>query len=56
MGKVCSVCRLNQAVKLVFTANRKSRRWKCQSCLDRRTVSFIKIKHPNGGQKSVINN
>ena len=50
MGKVCSVCRLNQAVKLVYTANGKSRRWKCQSCLERKSVSFIRIKHANKEQ------
>jgi hypothetical protein len=43
MGKVCSVCRLNEAVRQVPTMNGRSKRWKCQTCIDRKSVSFIRL-------------
>jgi len=44
IAPVCQVCRREVGFKLVPTANRKRRVWKCKSCLERKSVSFISIK------------
>jgi len=41
---LCQTCRLEAGYKKVPTANGKSFRWKCQSCLKWQTVSFMSIK------------
>jgi ribosomal protein L37AE/L43A len=41
---MCQVCRREKGVKLVFTARKRRRLWKCQSCLDHTSVSFLHIK------------
>jgi hypothetical protein len=41
---LCQTCQREEAVKKVFTANKKSKRWKCLSCINKVSISFIKIK------------
>lgn len=41
MTKVCATCRRQPAVKCVPSTNGRIRLWKCQDCIDRKSVSFI---------------
>ena len=50
--KICATCRVNPAVKKVTTARVGHHIWKCQSCIDRKTVSFLRIKHVNRMQRA----
>lgn len=44
MNKLCASCRSNPAIKKVSTARAGHFIWKCQSCIDRKSVSFIGSK------------
>lgn len=44
MTKLCASCRANDAVKKVATSRVGHFIWKCQSCIDRKSVSFIGAK------------
>jgi ribosomal protein L37AE/L43A len=41
----CQSCRREAGIKQVLSANGKKRIWKCQSCIDRKSVSFLLVKH-----------
>jgi hypothetical protein len=41
MTKICATCRRQPAVKYVLSDNGRKKLWKCQVCIDRRSVSFI---------------
>jgi len=41
---LCQTCQREAGIKKVLTANGKSKRWKCLSCINKVSVSFIKIK------------
>jgi U3 small nucleolar ribonucleoprotein component len=41
---LCQTCQRERAYKKVLTANKKSKRWKCLSCIKKQSISFIKIK------------
>lgn len=43
MPKICATCRKNPAVKRVATARAGHSIWKCQTCIDRKSVSFIRL-------------
>jgi hypothetical protein len=40
----CQACRREAGIKQVLSVNGKKRIWKCQSCIDRKSVSFISVK------------
>lgn len=44
IAPVCQVCRREAGFKLVSVSKGKRRIWKCKSCLERKSVSFISIK------------
>lgn len=44
IAPVCQVCRREVGFKLVASASRKRRLWKCKSCIEKKSVSFIAIK------------
>ena len=41
MNKLCASCMTNPAVKQVQSAHKSIKVWRCQSCLDRTTASWI---------------
>jgi ribosomal protein L37AE/L43A len=44
IAPVCQVCRREAGIKLVKVSKGTRRIWKCKSCLERKSVSFITIK------------
>ena len=44
VNPVCQVCRREAGFKLVKSASGKRRLWKCKSCLERISVSFLAVK------------
>ena len=42
--KICATCRVNPAVKKVTTARVGHHIWKCQDCIDKKTLSWVSNK------------
>jgi len=37
---ICQTCRREPGYKFLLTDNKKGRRWKCKTCINRKSVSF----------------
>jgi len=51
MPKICATCRKNPAVKKVTTARVGHSIWKCQTCIDKKSISFITLGREYANRK-----